>query len=61
MGRKRKYPQVAYLRVFDEGKKLSKEEIDWLLGKRKTDSTQGNYRQCGKSLRKNDCTTLAEE
>lgn len=60
MGRKRKEPPVSYLRVFDEGKKLSKEEIEWLLSNRKTDSQQSNYRPCGKSLRKTDYTTLAE-
>lgn len=61
MGRKRKEPPVAYLRVFNEGEKLTEEQKQWLLSNRKTDSTQGNYRQCGKSLRKNDYTTLAEE
>ena len=61
MGRKRNEPPIRYLRVFNEGEQLSREQIDWLLRNRKTDSTQGNYRQCGKSLRKTDYTTLADK
>lgn len=61
MGRKRKYPQVVFLRAFNEGEQLSREQIDWLLRNRKTDSTQGNYRQCGRTLPKTDYTTLADK
>lgn len=35
MGRKRKEPKIVFLRVFDEGKKLTEEEKQWLLGNRK--------------------------
>lgn len=35
MGRKRKEPKTVVLRVFDEGKKLTEEEKQWLLGNRK--------------------------
>jgi hypothetical protein len=31
MGRKRKYPQVVFLRVFNEGEKLTEEQKEWLL------------------------------
>lgn len=61
MGRKRNEPPIRYLRVFNEGEKLTEEQKQWLLSNRKTDSTQGNYRQCGKSFRNNNSTTLAEE
>ena len=33
MGRKRKSPQVVFLRVFNEGEKLTEEQIDWLTRK----------------------------
>ena len=33
MGRKRKCPQVVFLRVFNEGEKLTEEQINWLTRK----------------------------
>lgn len=45
MGRKRNNPPVSYLRVFNEGEKLTKEQIDWLLSNRKKErKTNGNKR-----------------
>lgn len=34
MGRKRKYPQVVFLRVFNEGEKLTEEQKEWLLSRK---------------------------
>ena len=33
MGRKRKFPAVAFLRTFNEGEKLTEEQKEWLLRK----------------------------
>ena len=35
MGRRRKYPQIVLLRVFNEGEKLTEEQKAWLLKKPK--------------------------
>lgn len=40
MGRKRNEPPIRYLRVFNEGEKLTEEQKRWLLSNRKTDSKQ---------------------
>ena len=42
MGRKRKYPQVVMLRVFDSDTKLTEEQKTWLLNK------NTNYRKSEK-------------
>ena len=61
MGRKRKQPAVVFLRVFNSDTKLTEEEKAWLLGKNKTDSTQGNYQLNGKSYSQSDFTIRAEK
>lgn len=42
MGRKRKEPPIAYLRVFNEGEKLTEDQKKWLLSNRKRGKTNGN-------------------
>ena len=46
MGRKRKNPQVVFLRVFTEDEKLTEEQKVWLLSKR----TKGDFKN-GMELR----------
>ena len=42
MGRKRKEPPVAYLRVFNEGEKLTEDQKKWLLSNRKKERKSVN-------------------
>lgn len=46
MGRRRKYPQIVLLRVFNEGEKLTEEQIKWLLKGRKNDGKRSNISKC---------------
>ena len=48
MGRRRKYPQVVLLRVFNEGEKLTEEQKAWLLSK--GDSNDKSIRREKKGL-----------
>lgn len=46
MGRKRKFNGVVYLRMFNEGEKLTEEQIKWLLKGRKNDGKRSNISKC---------------
>lgn len=61
MGRRNRFPKVVFLPIINEGEKLTEEQKAWLLGKNKTDSTQGNYRLNGKSYSQSDFTIKAEK
>lgn len=50
MGRKRNNPPVSYLRVFNEGEKLTREQIDWLLSNRKGENNVKGIRGKEKML-----------